>query len=235
MKQPNTVFLHMFDWFMTKYGHTTTKDCKENWQRMTATWHPSKGFEPLAMRPFIGASYTSAARYLMDGCDVIDIGLRIIKHCGMYAKEYKNWILRENVVPPIVKTIDSFKEYWANTIALVNQTAVLALQHGYRMTAMDSDALVATHDDLLANLGAAFAAMQETIKSQADSLVAMQNQLSNIQLCMNVGQQPPSSSYAPAQQQRMFTNHNKRNGGGQGNNHGFQQQPTMNHGYKGGG
>jgi hypothetical protein len=44
MKQPNTVFLHMSDWFITKYRHTTTKDCKENWQRMDATWHPSKGF-----------------------------------------------------------------------------------------------------------------------------------------------------------------------------------------------
>jgi hypothetical protein len=32
IKQPNTVFLHMFDWFITKYGRTTTKDCKENQQ-----------------------------------------------------------------------------------------------------------------------------------------------------------------------------------------------------------
>jgi hypothetical protein len=31
MKQPNTVFLHMFDWFITKYRRTTTEDCKENW------------------------------------------------------------------------------------------------------------------------------------------------------------------------------------------------------------
>ncbi len=57
MKQPNTVFLHMFDWFITKYGKTTTKDCKDNQQRMAADWHPSDSFEPLAMRFFIGASY----------------------------------------------------------------------------------------------------------------------------------------------------------------------------------
>jgi hypothetical protein len=31
MKQPNTVFLHMFDWFINKYGKTMTKDCEENW------------------------------------------------------------------------------------------------------------------------------------------------------------------------------------------------------------
>ncbi len=101
MKQPNTVFLYTFDWFITKYGRTTTKDCKENWQRMAVTWHPSKGFEPLATRLFIGVSYTSAACYQMDDHDVIDISLHIIKRCGMYAKEYKNWILRENAAPPI--------------------------------------------------------------------------------------------------------------------------------------
>jgi hypothetical protein len=32
MKQQNTVFLHMFDWFITKYGKTTTEDCEENRQ-----------------------------------------------------------------------------------------------------------------------------------------------------------------------------------------------------------
>jgi hypothetical protein len=85
MKQPNTVFLHMFNWFIMKYGQMTTKDCKANRQRMAATWHPSKGFEPLAMRLFIGASYASTARYLMDNCYIINIGLHVIKQCGMYA------------------------------------------------------------------------------------------------------------------------------------------------------
>jgi hypothetical protein len=143
--------------------------------------------------------------------------------------------LHENAVPLIVETIDSFKEYWLNAIALVNQTAVLALQRGYGTTAMDDDASVAAYNDLFTNFGAVFAATQETMKSQANSLVAMQNQLLNIQLCMNVGQQPPSNGYTPAQQQRTFTNHNKCNGGGQGNNHGFPQQPTMNYGGAAGG
>jgi hypothetical protein len=237
MKQPNTVFLHMFNWFITKYGHTTTKDCKENWQRMASTWHPSEGFEPLTTRLFIGASYSyaSAARYPMDDRDVIDVGLRVIKCCGMYAKEYKNWILCENAVPMIVKMIVSFKEYRVGAIALVNQTAVSALQHGYGMTAMDNDASVAAYDDSLANFGTAFAAMQETMKNQSNSLIAMQAQLLIIQLCMNVDQQLPSSSYAPAQQQHTFTNHNKRNDGSQGNGRGFPQQPTMNYGDTGGG
>jgi hypothetical protein len=180
MKQPNTVFLHIFDWFITKFGRTTTKDCKKNWQRMAAIWHPSKGFKPLAMHLFIGATYASAAHYPMDDCDIINIGLQVIKHCGTYTKEYKNWISRKNAVPQIVETIDSFKEYWANAIALVNDTAIPALQYGYGITVMDNDSLGASCGDLLANFGAAFAATQETMKSQANSLLAMQNQLLNI-------------------------------------------------------
>jgi hypothetical protein len=69
----------MFDWFIMKYSKTITEDCEENRQRMAADWHPSDGFEPLATRLFIGASYASAARYPMDDCDVINIGLRVIK------------------------------------------------------------------------------------------------------------------------------------------------------------
>jgi hypothetical protein len=83
MKQPNTVFLHMFDWFITQYGRARNKDCKENWHRMAATWHPSEGFEPLATHLFIGVSYASTARYPIDDRDIINIGLCVIKHCGI--------------------------------------------------------------------------------------------------------------------------------------------------------
>ena len=129
---------------------------------MAADWHPSKGFEPLATCLFVGASYASAARYPMDDRDVIDIGLRVIKRCGMYAEEYKGWIARENETPPITKTIDSFKEYWANAIALVNQTAIPATQHGYGMAAVDDDATIASYSESIANFGAAYAATQES-------------------------------------------------------------------------
>jgi hypothetical protein len=120
MKQPNTVFLHMFDWFIKKYGKTTTEDCKKNLQQMAANWHPSDSFEPLATRLFIGASYASATCYPMGDCNVIGIGLRVIKRCGMYSKEYKNWIARKNESLPIRETINSIKGYWANVITLVN-------------------------------------------------------------------------------------------------------------------
>jgi hypothetical protein len=87
-----TVFLHMFDWFIKKYGVTTAKEREENRQSMSANWQPTDGFEQLVTRLFFSASYASAARYPMEECDIIDIGIRVIKRCGMYAKEYKAWI-----------------------------------------------------------------------------------------------------------------------------------------------
>jgi len=101
---------------------------------------------------------------------------------------------------------------------------------------MDDDASIASYTESLANFGAAYAAMQESMKSQATTMAAMQGQLTNIQqLCMAVGQQPPPNIYAPSQQQPTFNNRrNRRNGGGHGNgntigNNGggnFPQQPT---------
>ena len=143
-----------------------------------------------------------------------------------------------NETPPIAKTIDSCKEYWADTIALVNQTAAPASQHGYGMAAMDDDASIASYSESLTDFGAAYAATQETMKSQATTMAAMQGQLTNIQqFFMAVGQQPPPNIYAPAQQQHTFNNRrNRRNGGGHGDggtggsNGGggvsFPQQPT---------
>ena len=59
----------------------------------------------------------------MDDQDIINIGLRVMKDCGMYSEEYKNWIACKNKTPPIAETIDSFKEYWADAIALVLPTS----------------------------------------------------------------------------------------------------------------
>jgi len=138
----------------------------------------------------------------------------------MYSEEYKNWIACENETPPIVETIDSFKEHWTDAIALVNQTAAPALQHGYSMFAMDDNASIALYSESLANFSAAYAATQESMKSQATTMAAMQGQLTNIQqFCMAVSQQPPPNIYAPAQQQHTFNNrHNRCYGGGHGNN-----------------
>jgi hypothetical protein len=171
MGLPNTVFLHMFDWFIKKYGDTTAEEREENQQRMAANWQPTNGFEQLVTQLFLGASYASAARYPIEECDIIDISLRVIKCCGMYAKEYKAWIGIKNAgqlaSPHVKQTLDSFKGFWSNAISLVNQTSVPALQYGYSMVAMDDNGgSIASYGKSLANFGATYAAMQETVKSR---------------------------------------------------------------------
>ena len=108
----------------------------------------------------------------MDDRDVIGIGLRVIKRCRMYSKEYKNWITCENETLPIVEVINSFKEYWSAAITLVNQTAIPATNHGSGMTIMNDDTSIASYGESLANFGAAYAATQESMKKQATTIAA---------------------------------------------------------------
>jgi len=105
------------------------------------------------------------------------------------------------------------------------------------MAATGDDASIALYSESLTNFGAAYAVTQESMKSQATTMAAMQGQLTNIQqFCMAVGQQPPPNIYAPTQQQHTFNNRRNSYGGGHGNggtggsNSGgggsFPQQPT---------
>jgi hypothetical protein len=117
----------------------------------------------------------------MRNCNVIDISLHVIKCCYMYSKEFKNWIAHENKSPPIIESIESLKKYWADAIVLIYQTSIPTANHGYGMAPVDDGALLALYGKLLANFGAAYAALQESIQNQATSLAAMQGQLASIQ------------------------------------------------------
>jgi hypothetical protein len=168
----------------------------------------------------------------------------------MYAEEYKAWIGIKNagqLMNPCIKQtlFDSFKGFWSNAITLVNQTSILALQHGYGMAAMDNNGgSIALHSESLANFGAVYAATQESVKSQADSISTIQAQLTGLQqFCMAIGQQQPPPNniyYAPQQQQRRHNN-SKNNRGGRcsggfnGNGGGYPQQPTSHQGQQSGG
>jgi hypothetical protein len=170
---------------------------------MAANWQPTNGFEQLVTRLFLGALYASTARYPMEERDIIDIGLRVIKCCRMYAEEYKAWIGIKNagqLAPPHVKqTLDSFKGFWSNAITLVNQMSVPALQHGYGMAAMDNDGgSIASYGESLANFGTGYAAIQETVKSQADSLSAIQAAATQQHLL-----RPPTATASSQQQQEQ--------------------------------
>ncbi len=165
--------------------------------------------------------------------DGIIIGLCVIKHCDMHSREYKNRIVCENKSPPILELTESFKEYLAVAITLVNQTAIPAANHGYSMADVDDGTLFTLYRKSLANFGAAYAATQESIKNQATSTATMQGQLASIQqFCLAVGQQIPSNGYTPVNQHRAsMGRHNQCNRGGDvsgSNDHGgFWQQPTV--------
>ncbi len=56
---------------------------------MAVDWHPADGFDALILRLFTGAAYASSAGFKMNDVDIVDIGLCLIKQCGMYSEEYK--------------------------------------------------------------------------------------------------------------------------------------------------
>ncbi len=62
--KPNIVVIDLFLWFVNQYGKTTAEDCKANWQRMAADWHPTNGFDALILCLFTGAAYTSSAQLM---------------------------------------------------------------------------------------------------------------------------------------------------------------------------
>jgi hypothetical protein len=107
------------------------------------------------------------------------------------------------------------------------------------MAAVDNNGgSIASYGKSLANFGAAYAGTQETVKSQADSLAAIQAQLAGLQqFCMVVRQQqpPPNNIYYAPQQQQRHHNNSRNNCGGRGrgsgtfngNGGGYSQQPAV--------
>ncbi len=75
---------------------------------------------------------------------------------------------------------------------LVNQTAIPANLHGCGMAAVNDDDTEASYGESIANFGAAYAATQESVKTQATTIASMQTQLQTMQqYCMGLQQQPP--------------------------------------------
>jgi hypothetical protein len=111
--KPNIVFVDLFLWFVNQYSKTTAKDCEANQQHMDANWHPANGFDALILRLFTRAAYASSAGFKMNEVNIVDIGLCIIKQCGMYIKEYKAWIACEAIRPRIIKWLTCSKRFGA--------------------------------------------------------------------------------------------------------------------------
>ncbi len=76
MEDPNTIFREMFDWFIFKYSCTSAEDCKANRTVMASEWHPSMGFELLAVCLFRGATFANLLKYPINNDDIVNIGIR---------------------------------------------------------------------------------------------------------------------------------------------------------------
>jgi hypothetical protein len=231
LRKPNIVFVDMFEWFAQHYNTTTAEDRDANRQQIAANWHPSNCFDALTLGLFMSAAYPNATGYPIVDRNIVNIGIRVIKQCGLYAEEYKSWIARATATPHIVKMLDTFKKFWADKITLVNQTAIPASLHGYGMAAVNNDDTEASYSESIANFGAASAATQESVKTQATMIVLMQTQLQAMQLyCMGLQQQPPPTIYALQQQTRGgrgYARHTQSTGGRGGG--GYQAPTTTGH------
>ena len=187
LRKPNIVFVNMFEWFAQHYGTTMAEDRDANRQRMAADWHPGDGFDALTLCLFTGAAYTNATGYPIVNRNIVDIGICIIKQCGLYMEEYTRWIFRATATLHIVKTLDTFKKFWTDKITLVNQMAILASWHGYGMVAVNDGNTEALSSESIANFGAMYAATQESVKTQATTIASMQTQLQVMQqYCMDL-------------------------------------------------
>jgi hypothetical protein len=155
----------------------TAKNRKANRQRMAANRHPANGFNALILHLFIEAAYASSKGYRMNDVNTVDIGLCIIKQCGMYSEEYKAWIARKTICPCINEMVDMFKTFWTTKITLVNQTTIPASMHGYRMATVNNDDSVVLYGDAIVNFRASYATTQELVKSQGTTIALMQGQL----------------------------------------------------------
>jgi hypothetical protein len=56
---------------------------------MEANWHPTNGFDTLVLCLFNSGVFAGCTNFTMADHDIVFIGLRVIKWCSMYAKEYK--------------------------------------------------------------------------------------------------------------------------------------------------
>jgi hypothetical protein len=158
MMNLNTVFQQCFDWFVIKYRCTLAEDCETNWVAMVANWHFSMGFEVLTLRLFCGITFASLSGHPITDKDMVDIGVRVLNHTGLFPKEYKTWILCGNDAS---KTNDffSFKTFWEISVQIAAFTAVPASQHGYGMVATNNNTSAHLLMDAMSNFGMAYAAI----------------------------------------------------------------------------
>ena len=221
MMDLNTVFHQCFDWFVTKYGCTSAKDREANCTAMAADWHPLMGFEVLTSRLFCGVTFASLLGHPTTNKDTVNIGVCVLNRTGLFAEEYKTWILRGNDTN---NTIDfaAFKSFWENAVQIEAFATVPVSQHSYGLVATNDNA-TASLTNAVSNFGTAYTATQESLRSNKTNIMSIQGQLK--MLCKAIGNnQPPPGVINYQQRPRgrcsRGQHYGGNNGGGGGHNGG---------------
>jgi hypothetical protein len=190
MMDPNAVFRQCFNWFVAKYGRTSAEDRETNRTAMAADWHPSMGFEVLTSRLFRGVTFASLSGHPITDKDTVDIGVRVLNRTGLFGEEYKAWILRGDD-PNNAIDFAAFKNFWENAVQIAAFTAVPASNHGYGMGMANDEDDTASLTDAVSNFGTAYAATQESLRSNTANINAIQGQLQMLCQALGNGQPPP--------------------------------------------
>ena len=217
MVGPIAVFCHCFDWFVTKYGHTSAEDRETNRAAMAANWHPSMGFEVLTSRLFCSITFASLSSHPITDKDSVDIGVRVLNCTGLFAEEYRTWII-QGYDPNNVIDFATFKPFWENAVQIAAFTSIPACQHGYGMAATNDNALVSLAD-AVSNFGMAYATTQETLRSNTANIMAIQGQLRMLCQAVGNGQPPPGAinyQQHPRGRRGCGQQRSGNNGGGRG-------------------
>jgi hypothetical protein len=157
MESPNSVFCKMFAWFGAEYGRTSADNRKANCTAMALEWHPLQGIELFVAHLFRGATFTNLAKHPIPDNDIVDIVIRIIHWTGLFVEEYKAWIARVNNTANDMD-FATIRFFWENAVNIVSFTAIMVLQHGYDMNAVEGNPSAAYLTNTVSNFGTAYAA-----------------------------------------------------------------------------
>lgn len=182
---PNAVFRDVFQWFLEKYRETQATDRKDNIYHMTAQWTPTDRFDSLVHRLFLAGTYATCANHPLQTHQILDAAVIVLQNCGLYPKEMKAWKKR---TPAEGNDYAAFKVFWEQAICIADtSTATPAAQYEYDMNIIEcnDDKSTATRTSALessiSTFGSAYAATEERVRTQTDTINNMQGQLNNLQ------------------------------------------------------
>ena len=161
ISNPNSFFRDVFQQFLDLYGEADEHDRKENKERMEAEWHPNDGIQKLINQINTGREYAHFANQAIGDPEAVDIALRVLMHCGLFAVEYADWQAQAD------KSWLNFKNFWKVKCRLKKKT-VRAGQIGYGMSSLEGaaqeDEALRQYEDTVDQFSNAHLATQDAIK-----------------------------------------------------------------------